>query len=155
MPCARTLAPLTLELEPEVFLLLSRRAEGQAPDRPRRKVRDAEKPRHGKQRLREVKGSAKKNSRDAHGGWATDPELSDRETAQDTFGGEEIELDSFLREFILLELPMVPVREDLPSIKLEARATPPSAPERRTVDPRLAPLEELRARMDQKKSDKE
>lgn len=157
MACARTLAPLTLDLKPEIFLLLSRRTAEPVAPRTRRKGREGKdrSGKHGKSRLREVKGG-KGRGGDAQGGWATDPELSEREAAQDSFSGEEIVLDSFLREFILLELPMFPVREDLPSIKLEATASPPSNPaEKKAVDPRLLPLEELRARMDRDPSDKE
>ena len=70
------------------------------------------------------------------------------DAAQDTFDGEQIVLDPFLREFILLELPMFPVRQDLPSLPVEARA---SAPESETpLDPRLAPLAELKDRLAQK-----
>lgn len=155
MPCARTLAPLTLDLRPEVFLLLSRRAGESPPARSRRKGRDG-KSRHGKSHARAGKGSAKGEAKEAEDGWASDSELSNQEAARDTFSGEEIELDSFVREFILLELPMFPVREDLPSIKLEARASAPPVPEEgRAIDPRLLPLQALRARMDRDKSDKE
>ena len=82
------------------------------------------------------------------------------DAAQDTFDGEQIVLDPFLREFILLELPMFPVRQDLPSLPVEARASAPDfrpldprAPSQESetpLDPRLAPLAELKDRLAQK-----
>jgi uncharacterized metal-binding protein YceD (DUF177 family) len=63
--------------------------------------------------------------------------------------GEQIVLDPFLREFIVLELPMFPVGEGLPQAEIEAR---PSRPEPgggdvEPLDPRLAPLAELKRRL--------
>lgn len=173
VPCARTLAPIPLELEPEILLLL-RRAE--AAERPRAgagahdpKVPKAQRGKRergaaGREAARPGRPSANHGTRgQARGGWADDPELEPMDAAQDTFEGEQIVLDSFLREFILLELPMFPVRQDLPSLPVEVRASGPDArqtPDARApssesetpLDPRLAPLAELKDRLRQKQN---
>ena len=142
MPCVVTLDPLPLELEPEIFLMLAPSAKALAAARPARVRRGA----GGEQ----VARSRPK----ATGGWAVDPELSPTTAAQDTYDGEKIVLDDFLREFILLELPMYPRRSDLPSGETPAIgarsvvAEPSPAP----VDPRLMPLAAIASRLrDQKK----
>lgn len=174
VPCARTLAPIPLELSPEILLLLRRaepldkRRDTRGEEGPRQRGARSQKARthgrghsgtHASPRRPPGKGSPGK------GGWAEDPQLEPLDAAQDTFQGEQIVLDSFLREFILLELPMFPVRQDLPSLPVDARASAPdssaeSATERRgpapntarQLDPRLAPLAELKDRMRQKKN---
>ncbi|MBM4362314.1 MAG: hypothetical protein FJ104_06510 [Deltaproteobacteria bacterium] len=67
-------------------------------------------------------------------------------------------LDPFVREFLLLELPLFPLREDLrsdetPAIEAppEAPGSPERAPGEAPLDPRLAPLLSLRARLGRKK----
>ena len=72
--------------------------------------------------------------------------------AQDTYDGEQVVLDSFVREFILLDLPMTPLRSDLPLAE-DAAIAPPSgsadsaAGTEQTVDPRLAPLAAIAHRL--------
>ena len=168
VPCARTLAPIPLELAPEILLLL-RRADPVDRQRAGAGSHDP-KPRGGRgkrergEAARPGKPSADHGTRaQARGGWADDPELGPTDAAQDTFEGEQIVLDSFLREFILLELPMFPVRQDLPSLPVEVRASGPDvrqnpdsgapSPESETpLDPRLAPLAELKDRLRQKQN---
>lgn len=194
VPCARTLAPIPLELAPEILLLL-RKAEtplkltGAASHRgPERQQHGAgshdPKPRGGRGKRERgdaahpataaPQGASKRSvgAKGDHGtraqprgGWSDDPELEPIDAAQDTFEGEQIVLDSFLREFILLELPMFPVRQDLPSLPVEVRASgpdvrqnPDSAPSSESetpLDPRLAPLAELKDRLQKQKQNKE
>lgn len=165
VPCARTLAPIPLELEPEILLLL-RKAETEPRQRPGAgshdpKPRDSRGKRERSEAARPGRPSGDHGTRaQARGGWADDPELGPLDAAQDTFEGEQIVLDSFLREFILLELPMFPVRQDLPSLPVEVRASGPDdrqspdrAPSQESetpLDPRLAPLAELKDRLRQK-----
>ena len=155
VPCARTLAPINLVLSPDVLLLL-RRADG-----PGTRLHGTAK-RHRPTGRGEREREAERGRHSARGGWPETPELSQIDAAQDSFEGEQIVLDSFLREFILLELPMFPVRQDLPSLPVEARASAlasgskadssgTDAPPR--LDPRLAPLAELKDRL--QKKDKE
>ena len=56
--------------------------------------------------------------------------------------GEEVVLDWFFREFILLEIPPYPRRSDLPSSEESLSSRPLADPpaEAMPVDPRLLPL---------------
>jgi uncharacterized metal-binding protein YceD (DUF177 family) len=140
MPCSRTLEPIQVELDPEIFLLLSRARE------PARPPRHARTPQPFAQKRRSPRPSRGKE-------WADEPRLSDDEAARDVFHGESVVLDAFLREFILLELPMNPVRSDLhgpPEQATAPRPVPTGSP-----DPRLAPLAALLDRMRDHRDDKD
>jgi uncharacterized protein len=185
LPCARTLDPANYHLEGEVFLMLSPAAPAAQPSQlghgghgaggRGRAARDESAGRPAKERggragegTRGPKGAGApsasgKNAGKKKGDWSEDPELSEEEAALDTFSGEQIVLDDFLREFILLELPMFPVREDLRSESFEGSSAPPdgaqatgaspagSSPEgERPLDPRLSPLADLKARLDER-----
>jgi uncharacterized protein len=181
VPCARTLAPIQLELETDLLLLL-RRAEPIATSRPRNARGSKEGPGGSSKAKRHQQSEAdaghrpadriskirhkKPEGRRTRGGLAEDPELSLHDAAQDTFEGERIVLDPFVREFLLLELPMFPVRQDLPSLPVEARPSRPGSHEPTPagqgnaehppatappIDPRLAPLAELKDRLQKKK----
>ncbi|HMR80646.1 MAG TPA: hypothetical protein PKD61_36300, partial [Polyangiaceae bacterium] len=54
-------------------------------------------------------------------------------------------LDPFVREFLLLDLPMVPVSSDLPTGAIPAIPRPPAESGEKPVDPRLAPLAAIAA----------
>jgi uncharacterized metal-binding protein YceD (DUF177 family) len=143
MPCVVTLDPLPLELEPDIFLMLAPSPSARAATRPGRVRGGANGERAGRDR-------GKKDV----GGWASDPELSPNAAAEDTYDGEKIVLDEFLREFILLELPMYPRRSDLPSEETAAIRAPSEdrEPTAAPVDPRLLPLAAIASRLrDQKK----
>ena len=90
------------------------------------------------------KGSASKAARKAK-----DPEyeFAPEEAEHDTYDGETVVLDDFIREALLLELPNFPLcSEACPGIRPAepAPGVEPSAPGER-VDPRLAPLGALKA----------
>ncbi|HYP98599.1 MAG TPA: DUF177 domain-containing protein [Polyangiaceae bacterium] len=153
MPCVVTLDPLEIDLNPEIFLMLAPApseptAKGGKSDRSekRRSVAGA----HGKDTPVEARGAAprkQKSKEDDEEG-----ELLDAVTAaRDTFEGSQIELDSFFREFLLLELPMFPRRSDLPSSPETAigprLVTPEPDEQEPVVDPRLQPLAALRSRL--------
>jgi len=74
-------------------------------------------------------------------------EFSSSEADQDTFDGETVVLDPFVREALLLEVPNFPLcSEGCPGIR--PAAEPASAGGREEhADPRLAPLGALRARL--------
>ena len=138
MTCSRSLEPVQVELEPEIFLLLSQAKE---PDHKR------------PHRHRSSRAQRERTGRSTKRAWADDPELSDEEAARDMFAGETLVLDGFIREFILLELPMNPIRSDLRATTEQATAPRPVPTER--TDPRLAPLAALLDRMRNKSAGKE
>jgi uncharacterized protein len=136
MPCARTLEPVPVALDAEMLLLLTPRppapsATSQA-GRPQRAPR---KPRH-----------VAAGSDEALADDASAELLSAEDAARDQYSGDDVELDTFVREHLLLELPLFPVRSDLPFKPGAATTTPPdesgAAP-----DPRLAPLAALASQL--------
>ena len=141
MPCARTLEPVPVEVSTEVFLLLSPAVEPAPARRPRRAERG---------KTPAPKGKAQKSAGRGSGGpgWAEDPVLTDKDAARDTYSGDTVVLDPFIREFLLLELPMVPMQKGLPSEEPPTIA-PSSAgsPAERPVDPRLLPLVAIASRL--------
>jgi uncharacterized metal-binding protein YceD (DUF177 family) len=155
LPCVVTMDPLPFDLRPEILLLLSPGPPA-ATTAPR------------------GKGANKKKSKKA---WSDEPELSRGEAGRDTFSGDQVVLDDFVREFILLELPMYPRRSDLPSPgdaashpapepagskvgqsalgaaaadKVGQSALGAAAADR--IDPRLRPLAEIAQRLASKKA---
>lgn len=123
LPCARTLDPARYDLRADLVLILRRRAE----------------PRPGQPAA--ARRGPKRESRDAE-------TLGPEDTASDTFAGETIELDDFVREQLLLELPMFPLRSDLRSNEAPAMPPPPQGPgSGSSIDPRLLPLQALADRL--------
>jgi uncharacterized metal-binding protein YceD (DUF177 family) len=159
VPCARTLDPAVYRLKPEVFLLLSKGAEADrhGEGRRRREGDSASKKGHAKSGSG---GPGKGGQKGGKGGWEEDPLLGREEAARDHYTGDSVILDDFLREFILLEVPMVPLREDLREEPFEASPSPPGgAPAavslsepgvEKPLDPRLSPLADLKARLEKK-----
>jgi uncharacterized protein len=143
MPCSRTLDPVAVDVRASLFLMLS-----PAPISPEQTGR-AGRRRRGHERGPEgAKPEREKVKAKGHRR-GLESELSDSEAATDVYFAEQIVLDPFVREFILLELPMVPLREDLRSD--EDPASPPPSADRaepeRPIDPRLAPLAEIASRL--------
>ncbi|MGK4004710.1 DUF177 domain-containing protein [Sorangium sp. So ce1036] len=147
-PCARCLAPAPLEIDAELSLLLrpAPKAEGHV---------------HGHRRDDGARNGAAKA-----GGKVKEPEyeFTAEEADVDTYDGETVILDPFIREAILLEMPNFPLcseacpgigpaasREDrdggssnLVSGAVEDEEAAPG------LDPRLAPLSALRDKLGQK-----
>ncbi len=123
MPCARTLDPVPVALKAEIMLLLTPRPGAAAGPRKSQK----RPPRTPEEESKEE-------------------QLTQEQAARDEYDGETIELDGFVREHLLLELPLFPVRSDLPFDAAPATDTRPddSSPK---VDPRLAPLAALAAQL--------
>jgi uncharacterized metal-binding protein YceD (DUF177 family) len=150
MSCVVTLDPLSIDLSAEIFLMLTPAASEASPKHAK-KARAAA---VGKDSLTPVEGrgaaSRKRPSREED----DEGELLDENAvARDTFEGSQIELDSFFREFLVLELPMFPRRSDLPSSEGPAIG-PPSAEsdeQEPVIDPRLQPLAALRSRLRESK----
>ncbi len=157
MPCVITLDPVPVPVRTEIVLMLSPESgatTGHEVHVARRKARPAkeeapgspEKP--GRERTSRAKTVGK-----GEGHWEETPILDDETAGQDTFDGHEVALDGFVREFLLLELPMFPRRSDLPTG--DAAANPPlpagsQAGGEKPLDPRLSPLAELKSRLEQK-----
>jgi uncharacterized protein len=140
MPCARSLDPVPIDVNADVFLLLSA-ASVPAPGQPD--------PDAKKQRKRRGPKAKKAQAEES-------PTLTEEDAALDTYDGERVVLDDFVREFIVLELPMVPLRSDLRSDSTTGIESPPaeagsSSATARAVDPRLAPLAAIASRMRQTK----
>jgi uncharacterized metal-binding protein YceD (DUF177 family) len=142
MPCVVTLDPLDIDLNPEIFLMLSPAASEPTGKSAKRR------PASAKDAPAEARGAATRK----RGASEDDEEaelLDATSAARDTFEGSQIELDSFIREFLLLELPMFPRRSDLPSSPGPAigpRLAEPESDET-VIDPRLQPLAALRSRL--------
>lgn len=180
VPCARTLDPAVYQLSPEVFLLLGPKtgAGGDGPGhrggRPHDGARTQARAEGRGQTARAQPAREARNGGKNAGGWEDDGLLDETDAARDTYSGDQVVLDDFLREFILLEIPMVPLREDLRKAPFEATPSPPGSlsagessqtvlseanrpeadrPETdrsEQMDPRLSPLIALKARLEQK-----
>ena len=118
MPCARTLEPVAVPLRAEIVLLLTPRANAPA------------------------RGNGPRRSRRGQEDEAADELLSTELAARDEYDGDTVELDGFVREHLLLELPLFPLRSDLPFEPPPATDPPPDEA-KPAVDPRLAPLAAL------------
>jgi len=133
LPCVVTLDPVAYDLRPEIFLMLK---QGKRVDATRKLAGESKaEPRIPKKKRRP-------------GGKDPDPELTDEETAVDTFEGDEVVLDEFIREFVLLELPLYPRRPDLPSPEESIVSPPLAGPTgESSIDPRLEPLAKIAERL--------
>ena len=135
LPCVVTLDPVTFDLRPEIFLMLTQGKAGTV------KARAAGTP------AKAPVVVIPKRKRRPRGNDA-EPELLPEEAARDTFEGDEIVLDEFIREFLLLELPLYPRRPDLPSPEESIVSRPLAGPTgEQSIDPRLEPLAKLAARL--------
>lgn len=155
VPCARTLDPAVYRVKPEIFLMLVPSSQ--------RLAALSEQRHHHRRTARHSQDTRKEKGGKTVTGWESDPTLSDQDAAQDTYNGDQIVLDHFLREFILLEVPMIPLREDLRAAPFEANPPlPMTHGERSTahetasddadkpMDPRFSALAELKARLEKK-----
>ncbi len=136
MPCAVSAEPVDVDVESELLLLLTPEPAPIVTPKSKKAGAAAE--------------SASKGNGKPAGLRANERYLSDEEAAQDHYSGNEIVLDSFVREFILLELPMVPLRSDLREKDKPAIPGPPEKTEDgsgKQIDPRLAPLAEIAGRL--------
>ena len=132
MPCARTMEPVPVALDAEILLLLTPRPTAPpAAPKPGRRQRNSpmEAP------------TPARSERDGDEG--PGEYLSAEQAGRDEYSGDEIELDAFVREHLLLELPLFPVRSDLPFEANAATNTPPPDDSGAAPDPRLAPLAAL------------
>jgi len=174
LPCARTLEPAAYDLTGEVFLLLGPRgasveagkskghagkSQGHGHAKPPPKSAGAK---GGNGATPPPAGAKKKASKPSSKGGSRqereeeEARLLEQDAARDTYDGEKVVLDRFIQEFLLLELPMVPLREALrseatPAIERPPETAPGGRPEREGIDPRLAPLAAIASRLRDKK----
>ncbi len=149
MPCVVTLDPLDIDLNPEIFLMLS-----PAPSEPGAK--GSKKRAQARPNVKDGEPAARPQPARGHRRDEEDEEgelLEPTAAARDTFDGSQIELDPFFREFLVLELPMFPRRSDLPLAEGPAIGAPPpeSGEHEPAIDPRLQPLAALRSRLRESK----
>jgi uncharacterized protein len=113
--CVRCLEPAAIRVSADLSLLLQLRKSSQS-----------------------RKPSRRQPSRRLPGDVEIEHEFTAAEADLDTYDGETVELDRFVRELILLEIPSFPLcRMSCPGIPQSATQ---QAPETEVVDPRLAPL---------------
>ncbi len=157
MPCVVTLDPVPVPVRVDILLMLSPKSgastehEGHVARRkPRPPKADAP------EKAAKERPGLRKNAGKGEGHWEETPILDDETAGQDTFDGHEVALDDFVREFLILELPMFPRRSDLPTDS--AAANPPLPADNqpggdKPLDPRLSPLAELKSRLEKIKKE--
>jgi uncharacterized protein len=152
MPCARTLEPVDIDIDAEVVLLLVPESHANAGSlgsaRSGRRGRSGAAPGPTTSAAPRRRRKTEPRARGGKSGWDDAPLLTGAEAAEDTYDGERVILDPFVREFILLELPLVPLRSDLrdeSTLAIDAQAE--SAASSPPADPRMAPLVALAERM--------
>jgi len=127
IPCARCLDPVEIRPHIELSLLLHPAAGASGPGR-----------RNGQGAAPAAKGAIKPKGDD-------ETELLDEEADTDTYEGDEVVLDRFVREAILLESPIFPLcSEACEGIRPASDSALGS--EGAVTDPRLLPLLELAKR---------
>jgi uncharacterized metal-binding protein YceD (DUF177 family) len=145
MPCARTLDPVEVDIDAELMLVLSpARSAIAAPQRKRARKKSELPP----------GGFAAKGHKAEVDRTTKEREISAEEAAEDVYSGTEIALDEFVREYIILELPMAPMRSDLRAQDKPAIPAPPEdaiADAGKQIDPRLAPLAAVAVRLKHEK----
>lgn len=154
MPCVRTLDPVDVDVRTDLFLLLNPAPPEPRPRARKRKPGASDATPSPKPKRAEAPSRRGRPTRDE----AEEIALTESDAARDAYSGDEVVLDPFLREFILLELPMRPLRSDLRLEQETASTRPSAAPEAgrsalvsaeapRAIDPRLAPLAALKSRL--------
>ncbi|WP_437942254.1 YceD family protein [Sorangium sp. So ce341] len=146
-PCARCLSPAALDIDAELSLLLRPAPKAEA---------------HGHGHRRDDGG---RNGAAKAGAKAKEPEyeFTAEEADVDTYDGETVVLDPFIREAILLEMPNFPLcseacpgigpaasREDREGGSSTLAGGAAEEDEAPGLDPRLAPLSALREKLGQK-----
>jgi uncharacterized protein len=150
LPCVRCLKPMRMLVDTEISLLLmpgrSSRPVGAAIPGPKRgksaaatdKTPVTRPPKHPPSPGFAKGRWTREGDKDAY-------EFSQDEADIDTYDGDEVVLDEFLRELILLEAPIFPLcSEECPGIRAIPEQAPPPDAEPAKVDPRLQPLLKLK-----------
>jgi uncharacterized protein len=150
-PCGRCLSPAKLDIEGELALLLQP-ARTPAPEPPAADARGRGAASATSATASSPGKSPAKGKRAAKEKDLPEYEFSSEDADVDTYDGETIVLDDFVREAILLEMPIFPLcSEDCPGIRPASSDDVDEGAEPH-VDPRLAPLGALRAALSQSKA---
>lgn len=160
LPCVVTLDPVPVPVRVDILLMLSPR-DGATTEHESRIARRRARPSKAEGLSQPDKKQADrpgrpKNLGKAEGKWEETPVLTDETAGQDYFEGHEVVLDDFVREFLILELPMFPRRSDLPTDDLTANPPLPAGSQPKgdkPLDPRLSPLAELKSRLEKIKKE--
>jgi len=151
-PCGRCLSPAKVDVEAELGLLLQ---PAKTPPPQLTKAATDSRASKAKAAGKGDAGSASvggKSKRPAKEKDLPEYEFSSDEADADTYDGETVVLDDFVREAILLEIPIFPLcSEDCAGIRPASSDAVDKGAEPR-VDPRLAPLGALRAQLAQSKA---
>lgn len=134
VPCGRTGLPAPLDVDAEVTLLLSPKPN----PKPTGKGRPARKRRRGDEAEAEAQTRANPRPKSY--------EFSAGEADLDFYDGTDVVLDPFVREALLLEIPIFPLSPDAPTAK-DPTPQEISGSDETPVDPRLQPLAAIRARL--------
>jgi uncharacterized metal-binding protein YceD (DUF177 family) len=155
LPCVVTLDPVPVPVRTEILLMLepASSAGNQEARSPRPRPPRAPKPGAGKitDKIPAARAARPKASDKSEGKWDETPILTEEDAGRDTYEGHEIVLDHFIREFVILELPMFPRRSDLPIDPTAANPPLPADSQAggdKPLDPRLSPLAELKSRLE-------
>lgn len=146
-PCGRCLSPTKIDVDGELSLLLKpvKTPVAEASDTRGSKAGSGK----GAASAGKGGGKSKAGAKDQD---LPEYEFSADEADSDTYDGETVVLDEFVREAILLEIPIFPLcSEDCPGIRPASSGVVDEGAEPR-VDPRLAPLGALRAKLAQSKA---
>lgn len=147
-PCGRCLSPAKVDAEAELGLLLQ--PAKTPPPEPSADSRAAKGAGKGAASSGQAAGKSKRPAKEKD---LPEYEFSSDEADADTYDGETVVLDEFIREAILLELPIFPLcSEDCAGIRPASSDAVDEGAEPR-VDPRLAPLGALRAVLAQSKAE--
>jgi uncharacterized protein len=167
VPSGRSGRPAPLDVDAEVTLLLSPSPEAASLARGRRGPKKvAGEPSYGGERASGDERKGKRRGRPEaadHAGRGAKPksyEFAPGEADLDVYDGKDVVLDPFVREALLLEIPIFPLAPDefpLSPDEVTAKDPTPSSPEdleasepdEPLVDPRLQPLAAIRDRLAQ------
>jgi uncharacterized protein len=134
IPCARCMRPTAVHVDTELSLLLEP-APAPAPAKGAKGAKGAKAHTSDQKKANGASKAAHKE---------IEYEFSSEEADRDTYDGETVVLDPFIREAILLEIPNFPLCSDAcPGIRPAAEEQAPAP----AVDPRLAPLGALREKI--------
>lgn len=141
LPCARCLQPARFDVDSEISLLLT-----PGKPQPRASAKDAASDKGGRKKgkggdkAEKVSGKGRRSRDDDDDGY----EFADEEADVDTYNGDEVVLDPFVREWILLETPIFPLcSEECPGIHPNPVAHQAPVEPDQELDPRLRPLLEI------------